>query len=66
MLAALCGLLAACSAHTPKPDAKPFSPPPPGKLAIGAATSSTAAFTASTGIRPAVLEHYTGKLDGLN
>lgn len=58
VLAALCGLLAGCSAHEPAPDAKPFAPPPPGKLAIGAAASSTAAFTASTGIHPAILEHY--------
>lgn len=59
ILAMWCVLLAACSAHAARQPAARRISVPPGHLLIGAAAYNAATFTASTGIRPAILEHYT-------
>ncbi len=66
LIVVLCGILAMVTARPVALDVGPTPIPPAGRLLIGAAAPSAAAFTASTGVQPDIVEHYIRTNDPFN
>jgi hyaluronan synthase len=58
LIVVFCAIFAMFTARPVALDVGPTPVPPAGRLLVGAAASSAASFTASTGVRPDIVEHY--------